>query len=289
MITEDDAAAPDGAYATAAATKHKLPHTIVRLTAQDLIHECLKPCIQELHTFDGMTLRNSLVVAAAFQKVAELGFKDAIVGDGADELFGGYSFTWNTEDPEWRKKRDSMCAKWTFCTQALARMHGLKSHSPYMEPQMVKWAIENTGRLDCIGERPIQLVHDGEYQNHITGKIILRRAYKTVSSWRRKDPIEVGSGITVIGHDEYWKDIIPNEEFEAETAALLERGFVIDNKENLVNFRAFQACFGQNDGTRIELPNKKRLEIGQGCKGCCFEIGDSTFCHVCGAYPAQRD
>ena len=82
-------------------------------------------------------------------------------------------------------------------------------------------------KSDCIGERPIQLVYGGEYQDHMTGKIILRQAYETVASWRRKDPIEVGSGITVIGHDEYWKDIISDEEFETETKALLERGFVI--------------------------------------------------------------
>jgi hypothetical protein len=35
------------------------------------------------------------------------------------------------------------------------------------------------------------------------------------------DLIEVGSGITVIGHDEYWKDLISDREFETETRALL--------------------------------------------------------------------
>jgi asparagine synthase (glutamine-hydrolysing) len=290
VVTGDDS--PDGAFATAAAKQHGLPHFIVKLNAKELVEAQLKPCIQELETFDGMTLRNSLVVAAAFQKVAELGFNDAIVGDGADELFGGYSFTWKTEDSkEWKEKRDSMCAQWTFATESLANMHGLKSHSPYMEPQMVEWSIENTQRSDCIGKRPIQLVYGGEYQDHITGKIILRQAYETVASWRRKDPIEVGSGITVIGHDDYWKHIISDEEFETETRNLLGRGFVISSKENLVNFRVFEECFGRQDGneTIMDLLNKKRLELGRGCKGCCFEIGDSTFCHVCGAYPAQRD
>lgn len=288
VVVAADDKAPDAAFATAAAQQHGLHHHIVRLAPQDLIQEYLKPCIRELYTFDGMTLRNSLVVAAAFHKVAELGFKDAIVGDGADELFGGYSFTWKTEDPEeWKEKRDAMCRKWTFATEALANMYGLKSHSPYMEPDFVKWAVENTTREDCIGERPIQLVYGGDYQDHVTGKMILREAYKTVSSWRRKDPIEVGSGITVIGHDDYWEDTISDKEFEAETLSFLERGFVICTKENLVNFRAFESCFG-GDSRTIELPNIKRMDLGSGCKGCCFDIGDGTFCHVCGAYPAQR-
>ena len=30
------------------------------------------------------------------------------------------------------------------------------------------------------------------------------------------------------------------------------------------------------------------LALGLGCAGCCFEIGEKTFCEVCGAYPAQR-
>jgi asparagine synthase (glutamine-hydrolysing) len=172
VVTGDDS--PDGAFATAAAKQHGLPHFIVKLNAKELVETQLKPCIQKLETFDGMTLCNSLVVAAAFQKVAELGFNDAIVGNGADELFGGYSFTWKMKDSkEWKEKRDSMCANWMFVTGALASMHGLKSHSPYMEPQMVEWSNENTQQNDCIGKRPIQLVYGGKYQDHITGKIIL--------------------------------------------------------------------------------------------------------------------
>ena len=40
----------------------------------------------------------------------------AVTGDGADELFGGYSFMWGmADDPaQWKVKRDQMCAKWTF-------------------------------------------------------------------------------------------------------------------------------------------------------------------------------
>ena len=80
-------------------------------------------------------------------------------------------------------------------------MYGMRQHSPYIEPDFVKWAIDNTEREDCIGIRPIRLFYGEETQDHITGKVILREAYETVSSWRRKDPIEMGSGATVIGHD----------------------------------------------------------------------------------------
>lgn len=66
---------------------------------------------------------------------------------------------------------------------------------------------------------------------------------------------------------------------------LLARGFVIKNKEHLANFRAFEQAFGRDGASH---PTVKRLALGLGCAGCCFEIGEKTFCEVCGAYPAQR-
>ena len=287
VVTEEKS--PDFGYATAAAKEHgSLKHYVVRLTAEELVTTYLPVCIKLLGIFDGMTLRNSLVVAAAFQKVSEISdAKHVIVGDGADELFGGYSFMWKSanEPAVWKDKRDKMCAKWTFATETLANHFGLTPHSPYMEPMTVDWAIENTGSPDCIGVRPIQLFYGEESQEHQTGKLILREAYKTVASWRRKDPIEVGSGATIIGKNDFWKDLVSDEEFEAERAALLTRGFVIKDKEQLFNFRAFEKQFGVN-GTN--LSTRKRLSIGKGCVGCCFDIGEETFCRMCGAWPAQR-
>ena len=118
---------PDRAFAAAAAKEHSLEHHVVELTSTDLVETYLPQCVQQLNTFDGMTLRNSLVVAAAMRRAQQLGFEHAVVGDGADELFGGYSFMWGcADDPgEWRAKRDKMCRAWTFATSAIAAMYGL--------------------------------------------------------------------------------------------------------------------------------------------------------------------
>ena len=86
--------APDAEFAAAAAAAANLEHHVVTMTAADLVETYLPACVKHLATFDGMTLRNSLVVAAAMRTAAQLGYRSAVVGDGADELFGGYSFTW---------------------------------------------------------------------------------------------------------------------------------------------------------------------------------------------------
>uniref|UniRef100_A0A7S4B143 Asparagine synthetase domain-containing protein n=1 Tax=Chrysotila carterae TaxID=13221 RepID=A0A7S4B143_CHRCT len=283
VITSEDS--PDRPFAAAAAAEHTLPHHIVFMTTGDLVERHLPACVNILKTFDGMTLRNSLVVAAAMQKASELGFKHAIVGDGADELLGGYSFMWKAKDAaEWKEKRDSMVSKWSFATSDLAAAHGLTSHSPYMEPDFVAWAIASAQMENCIGVRQIQLELDGERIEHETGKIVLREAFATLSSWRRKDPIEVGSGATVIGHDDFWAQLIPDAAFDDEKRDAAARGFQIKNKEHLANFRAFEHAFGR-DGVK----HPKARTVGQGCLGCCFELPlGEMFCHVCGAYPAQK-
>lgn len=154
---------------------------------------------------------------------------------------------------------------------------------------MVDWALSETHREDCIADDRcwIQLVLGGPYQKHTTGKVVLREAFRTGSSWRRKDPIEMGSGATVIGHDEYWTKYhgITDEELEEEAAKLNEMGVIIKLKESLVNIRIYQKVFGG-----LVHPTRRRLAIGEGCVGCCFELEpvDSMFCHICGAYPAQR-
>ena len=129
-----------------------LEHHIVRLEPRELVERFLPDVVRELKMYNGMLVRNSLVIAAVFKMAAELGFTDAIMGDGADELFGGYSFMWGNEDDpaEWRKKRDSMCAILTFSTKELASMYNMREHSPYTEPATVEWAIANFEREDYM-------------------------------------------------------------------------------------------------------------------------------------------
>jgi len=121
VVTSDES--PDLGFSSACAAEHGLEHHhVVRLTADELVDDYLPDIIELLKRYDGMIIRNSLVIAAVFKKAKQLGFKYAVVGDGADELFGGYSFCWRQKDAKlWKEKRDAMCAKWTFSTDELGK------------------------------------------------------------------------------------------------------------------------------------------------------------------------
>ena len=89
---------------------------------------------------------------------------------------------------------------------------------------------------------------EGDAIDHITGKLPLRHAFDTVSSFRRKDPIEVGSGVSVVSNDAFWSEIITDDEFVRERDTWAARGVVLKDKEHLVNFRAYREAFGGGGG-----------------------------------------
>jgi len=85
----------DELYATEAARlyneslSHTMKHSIVRLSPASLIQKYSRPTIQTLALWDFMETRNSLIISAALHEASKLGLTDVIVGDNADELFGG--------------------------------------------------------------------------------------------------------------------------------------------------------------------------------------------------------
>ena len=64
----------DRPYATAIATSAGIEHHAINITLRELLDRQLPFCVRALKTFDGMELRNSIVVAEALRKAQELGF-----------------------------------------------------------------------------------------------------------------------------------------------------------------------------------------------------------------------
>lgn len=282
-------AATDRPYCKLLRVRHTdLEHVPVEVTLQSLL-SVLPFCVKTLTTFDGMTLRNSLVVAMAMQRAQELGAEVIVTGDGADELLGGYSYTWTTTDEAvWVQKRNDLSTKMNFCTSKMASAMGMVAESPYMDAAFVDWVTSATTRADCVGERLIELQPGDERVLHITGKVCLREAFPdSPSAWRRKDPIEVGSGATDynVSKSDFFVQLIPTDQYAAEKAQIEVSDKVrIFDAEHLYYYRQFRQSFPSDSDTGL-----LRFESDP-CVMCGFQLKTPTenFCHTCGAWPARH-
>ena len=70
VLTSD--LASDRPYATPCAVRNNIPHTVLDVSLFDVL-EMLPFCVTTLKTFDGMTIRNSIVIALAMKKAKDLG------------------------------------------------------------------------------------------------------------------------------------------------------------------------------------------------------------------------
>ncbi|GMH45120.1 hypothetical protein BSKO_13077 [Bryopsis sp. KO-2023] len=272
--------ATDRKYAPEVAKAFGVEHRIIETTCESLIanDELLDLCVATLETFDGMELRNSLIPALAIKTVVEeTGIRRFLTGDGSDELLGGYSFFWGYGDEEFAIRRKAMVDGMSFSAPKVGAKLGARVVSPYLQKSFIDFGL-TLGKADCIGERPIELYPGYPRELHQTGKLCLREAFpESLAAWRRKDPIEVGSGSTLLSKPGFWeaKDVdIP----DANQAKV-----VIRDKEHATYFKAFLRCFPSG---RVE----SKFTGTQPCVGCGHDLySDKTlFCRTCGAWPARR-
>lgn len=82
-------------------------------------------------------------------------------------------------------------------------------------------------------------------ETHKTGKIPLREAFpESFSAWRRKDPIEIGSGSTELSRAGFWTELISTAELEAEKQRIAtDEGVTIRDSEHLWYYREFLRQF----------------------------------------------
>ncbi len=258
---------PDLAFATSLARSLDIPHVILRRTLDDL-YASLPGLIKLIGTFDGMFLRNDVVVYEGLREVAARGLRSCWTGDAADELFAGYSFMFERPAEEIEATVRRFAASMRFNGPAIGRALGVAVHSPYLHPEVIAYAAHLPGAA-MVMER------DGRRM----GKAPLRHAFADLLPdshvFRRKDPIEVGSGATRL------KEHVAarvGDGFAVEAARILEQDRVrIRDAEHLGYYRLYREVFGGPPRPDPALPKE--------CPGCHARGPMGTYCTVCGAYP----
>jgi asparagine synthase (glutamine-hydrolysing) len=267
VLTSPDA--PDRPFAHAVASRLGWQHHVVEAPLDRLVAE-VDFVAGTLRSFDPMELRNSIVIARGLREAARLGYRTIMTGDAADELFGGYSFMWGKSPEEFEEYSRRMAVSMKFSSHPIGKVLGVEVKAPYADPEVIQFATSLPKRLK-VGERAGTTV----------GKWVLRWAFPECESrWRRKDPIEVGSGSTRL--PTWFAERTPPDQLAVQQARILREDRVeIRDAEHLAYFRAFRRVCPDILG--------ERTFGADACAHCGFDLPrlDSVFCTTCGAYPAR--
>jgi len=263
-----DRSVPDYGFATELARRLGLEHRVIWADAQVLL-EAMPEVIAILRSFDPMELRNSAVQYLALRSLRDAGVASAWVGDGADEIFAGYSYMTAMEPDALSAYTRELVGFMRFSATQLGDSLGVQVVSPYLDRDIVEFAVE-LNPLNKIGER------NGERH----GKWVLRLAVENLLPphfvWRTKTAAEFGSGSTRL--EAAVLDRLSEEQFgELQAQALVADGVRLRNREQAFYYCMYRDQFGP---PRAE-PGERR------CPECLAPVSSprSRYCGRCGTYP----
>ena len=164
--------------------------------------ESLKHVIKILKSFDP-ALPNDLVVYFGLKEAKERGLSSIMMGDGADELFAGYSYMKDVSNLQ--AYIQALSGTMTFSSNQIGTYFGLEVKQPYLDPDFMELAL-------CV-QTDYKIRKD---KGTMWGKWILRKAFEPelppAFIWQEKRPLETGSGMTLLR--KLIADRITDKEFE---------------------------------------------------------------------------
>ena len=170
-------------------------------------------------------------------------------------------------------KLNKMWGIMAFSAGALGKHFGIEVKQPFLDPEVQKFAMNLDPRYNVQKER-------GE----VWGKWILRKAYEDVLPselrWRDKNPIEVGSGTTIL--PKYLAKKISDAEFLSKKKKIKERDNVfIRDKEHLTYYEAYREIVGVPQAKDPDARTRPQ---------CNSNVADNAMvCKTCGAYPITAE
>lgn len=268
VVIASDFPATDLTYSQMAATRLSIPLDIRFASTVDIM-DSIEATIEILGNFNDIEIRNSVVMHLAATALKKAGVKKAITGDGADELFAGYSFLARKDGKELEDELRRMRSIMHFPAQRIGRHAGVEFVSPYLDESVIAMSSEIPADLK-VGTR------DGIRY----GKWILRTAYggkiPDPILWRRKSPLQEGAGSASL--TDLFSTLIPDSLFEKRRSSAYDSdGVKIRTKESLHYYDIFRRHFDKPS----DLHNSETA-----CPMCGYAVPvGSRFCRMCGTYP----
>jgi asparagine synthase (glutamine-hydrolysing) len=261
------ARAQDLDYAQKIAQKFRYEHHVIRITETEGL-EKLPDVIRAVSSFDP-ALPNDLTIYVALEEAKALGIRSVMTGDGADELFAGYSYMHALSPDALSRYIETISRTMWFSSNKLGASLGVEIKQPYLNKEIIDFACD----VD-----PVLKVRERDGRTY--GKWLLRKAFEAELgevAWRAKEPIEFGSGTTQL------RDVIqrkiPDTEFEDKKR---EYGMVFMNKEHLYFYEIYRMVVGE-----VPKPGTTGNKV---CPLCKAELPEKKLhCNICGfSFPLSR-
>ena len=265
-IITKDFVSTDLTYCQMISKEMQLPLSILYVKTATIL-EAIEDTIKILKNFNDIEIRNNVVMYLAIKWAKDKGEKSIITGDGADELFAGYSFLIYKPEEELEDEIKRVCSIMHFPTQKIGKALGITIESPFLNDIVVKLAKEIPANLKVKNEKG---------KRH--GKWILRKTFEKhiphQIAWREKSAMQDGSGTAGLTN---LFDSVINEEKFVEKKLITEKqdGVIIRSRESMHYYEIFKKLFGS--------PVDKNAE--NTCPYCKHKVEDSKFCRMCGAFP----
>jgi asparagine synthase (glutamine-hydrolysing) len=212
----------------------------------------LPEVIGMLKTFD-LALPNDLAIYFALKLARESGISSVMTGDGADELFAGYSYMAELPPRDLGRYIRRLSKNWHFSANELGRALGIEIRQPFLDGDFVRFALAISPELK---------VQDG------VGKYILRKSFEDLIPpeivWRRKEPIEYGSGSTKL--HEIINSMVTDEEFQS-ARKKIDIKFI--DKEHFFYWRIYNEVVGEIPKARADEISCPCCGAGMGMYHCC--------------------
>ena len=265
-IIAKDFVASDLTYCQRVSKEFNIPLTINQVNTTDIL-SAIEETIKILKNFNDIEIRNNIVIYLAIKWVKEQNSKGIITGDGADELFAGYSFLINKPEDELEKEIQRVCSVMHFPTQKIGKALGVAVESPFLDEKIIEYS--KTIPSD------FKVRNEGEKRH---GKWILRKTFeKNIPmqiAWREKSPMQDGSGTSGLSN---LFDSVINDQLFLEKKKKIEEtdGVIIRTKESMHYYEIYRNLYGV-------IAKKQGISS---CPYCNFNVENSKFCRMCGAFP----